>query len=699
MAQKIIFELDPFWVLEHQHDDVLPIENLCSFLKEEFEDDLSFEDVSFTSVTLIPQSLGFSVDSAKKLIAEFFNKTYGEEEFSTIATFSVEGKDDFSELEESNHEEDDSEDEIENDPDVDAFKKMLSRLRNDDEDDDDDEESPLFSETDDDDKNDDEPQQKSALDDINALVGAYEFKDLCQEIVAIAPDIIKHSNQSVFIAQSYLFSINKGYGLSTALELLSNLLVETKLIKRQYNRPVPIHETTYKDALDLLDRRYNSQQVQIVAINLSEAMNAFALPEFKTFLLKLSQYSPACIFVFTLPFVEKEVLKKAKVALNDLVFIKDVSFSPLNKKEIEAFAVKEIEKRGFTISPKGLEAFNQRIREEKSDGRFYGLNTIKKVVNELIYKKHLANSKANKPNAVISKKDALQICNVVSIDERTGEELLAKLVASDKLKEKIDEIVAQIMLSQQDGSLEKPCIHMQFIGNPGTGKTTVARIIGKLLREKGVLRIGDFHECAGRDLCGRFIGETAPKTASTCRDAYGSVLFIDEAYSLYRTEDAGGDYGREALDTLIAEMENHRTDLVVILAGYKDEMSLLMQGNPGLQSRIPYKIEFPNFTKEQLFEIFARMVKDNFKYSDDLFVVAKEYFDSLSEEFLTSKDFSNARFVRNLFERTWAKASMRCQLDGQKSVTLTKADFSLAIMDGEFNKTETVGKRRKIGFN
>ena len=96
---------------------------------------------------------------------------------------------------------------------------------------------------------------------------------------------------------------------------------------------------------------------------------------------------------------------------------------------------------------------------------------------------------------------------------------------------------------------------MQFIGNPGTGKTTVARIIGKMLREKGVLRIGDFHECAGRDLCGKYIGETAPKTASTCRDAYGSVLFIDEAYSLYRTEDAGRDYGREALDTLIAEME------------------------------------------------------------------------------------------------------------------------------------------------
>ena len=123
-----------------------------------------------------------------------------------------------------------------------------------------------------------------------------------------------------------------------------------------------------------------------------------------------------------------------------------------------------------------------------------------------------------------------------------------------------------------------------------------------------------------------------------------------------------------------------------------------MQGNPGLQSRIPYKIEFPNFTREQLCEIFINMVKKNFKYEDELFLVAKEYFDKLNEDFISSKEFSNARFVRNLFERTWAKAILRCQLNGQKNVILTKADFNLAIVDGEFNKVNDT-KRRKIGFN
>ena len=157
--------------------------------------------------------------------------------------------------------------------------------------------------------------------------------------------------------------------------------------------------------------------------------------------------------------------------------------------------------------------------------------------------------------------------------------------------------------------MERPCIHMRFVGNPGTGKTTVARIIGKILKEKGVLRIGNFYEYAGRDFCGRYVGETAPKTASICRDAYGSVLFIDEAYSLYRGDDNSRDYGREALDTLIAEMENHRNDFVVIMAGYTDDMDKLMAGNMGLASRMPYTIEFPNFTREQLYEIFESMSK------------------------------------------------------------------------------------------
>ena len=270
-------------------------------------------------------------------------------------------------------------------------------------------------------------------------------------------------------------------------------------------------------------------------------------------------------------------------------------------------------------------------------------------------------------------------------------------MGSEEVKKRIDEIVAQIELSLKSSSSERPCIHMRFVGNPGTGKTTVARIIGRILKEKGVLRVGNFYEYAGRDFCGRYVGETAPKTASICRDAYGSVLFIDEAYSLYRGEGSDYDYGREAIDTLIAEMENHRSDFVVIMAGYTDDMNRLMDGNAGLASRMPYTIEFPNFTREQLYDIFVSMVNGRFRSDEQLFDAARAYFTGLPDEMLAAKEFSNARFVRNLFERTWAKAAMRSQLDGKAEVVLTKEDFEHASADKEF--TLNVPKKTRLGFN
>ena len=125
---------------------------------------------------------------------------------------------------------------------------------------------------------------------------------------------------------------------------------------------------------------------------------------------------------------------------------------------------------------------------------------------------------------------------------------------------------------------------MRFVGSPGTGKTTVARIIGQILKQEGILRKGGFFEYKARDLVAEYIGQTAVKTSTICRDAYGSVLFLDEAYSLYEGSNYENDYGKEAITTLVSEMENHREDMLVIMAGYTDEMDHLMKANPGLRS-------------------------------------------------------------------------------------------------------------------
>ena len=219
-----------------------------------------------------------------------------------------------------------------------------------------------------------------------------------------------------------------------------------------------------------------------------------------------------------------------------------------------------------------------------------------------------------------------------------------------------------------------------------------------MLKERGVLRYGHFFEFTGRDFCGRYVGETAPKTTAMCRDAYGSVLFIDEAYSLYRGDDDGRDFGREALDTLLSEMENHRHDLVVIMAGYPEEMARLMQANPGLESRMPYLIEFPNYKREELYRIFFNLVGSSFTYNGEFELTVREYFNSIPDEVLNAKNFSNARFVRNLFERTCAKAGTRRQFEDDGQITLTKDDFRLAGADSAFRGLVEKKPRSKIGF-
>ena len=195
------------------------------------------------------------------------------------------------------------------------------------------------------------------------------------------------------------------------------------------------------------------------------------------------------------------------------------------------------------------------------------------------------------------------------------------------------------------------------------------------------------------------MGETAPKTAAMCRDAYGSVMFIDEAYSLYRSGGSKVDFGREALDTLIAEMENHRNDLVVIMAGYTKEMEELMEGNPGLASRMPYIIEFPNYTRPQLTEIFLQMAGKTFTFDEAFKEAVAGYFDRLPDEVLNAESFSNARFVRNLYERTWGKAVLRCQLKKADPNVLTKEDFLAASGEKEFSKLMRKPIRDKVvGF-
>ena len=541
---------------------------------------------------------------------------------------------------------------------------------------------------------------------IQQLIGAQEFKQLAQEIASIAPQIKKYSTYNVFASQSYLFSINDGCGLSTYIKLFAGLVDELGIFELRSDRPIVEIKLSQRAPTDAPDtfmgeladfkRKERGSKGVIYCIDISEWMSMTDEKPFRDMLAMLERHTADNIFIFRIPFVEADVLHNIKDVLSDLLYIRDISFLPLDTVQLRECAKLGLSLNGYSMEDDSWEIFDARIAEEKRDGRFYGINTVRKIVNEMIYRKQLCSVGKKDCCTVISRNDMAGLSTTFTQRETSAADMLSELIGMEKVAERITEIVSQIKVAVSKKNIASPCLHMQFIGNPGTGKTTVARIVGKMLKENGVLRNGGFFEYGGRDLCGKFIGETAPKTAGICRDAYGSVLFIDEAYSLYRGSDDHRDFGMEALETLIAEMENHRSDLVVIMAGYGDEMKTLMQGNPGLKSRMPYVVEFPNYTGEQLFEIFRSMLDKSFPYDERVLEAAREHFCSIPESVLTSKEFSNARFVRNLFERTWGKAAMRCRFSGASEITVTKEDFLQAVGEKDFDLS--FGKRRPFGF-
>ncbi|PUA17500.1 CbbX protein [Glaciimonas sp. PCH181] len=239
------------------------------------------------------------------------------------------------------------------------------------------------------------------------------------------------------------------------------------------------------------------------------------------------------------------------------------------------------------------------------------------------------------------------------------EQLDRELIGLAPVKQRIRDIAALLLIdklrAERGFSAGAPSLHMCFSGNPGTGKTTVALRMAAILHRLGYVRKGHLVAVTRDDLVGQYIGHTAPKTKEVLKKAMGGVLFIDEAYYLYRPENER-DYGQEAIEILLQVMENNRDDLVVILAGYKDRMDKFFESNPGMSSRIAHHIDFPDYSAGELGQIADLMLQTmQYRFDDEAVAVFSDY---LTRR-MALPHFANARSVRNALDRARLRHASR----------------------------------------
>jgi probable Rubsico expression protein CbbX len=291
-------------------------------------------------------------------------------------------------------------------------------------------------------------------------------------------------------------------------------------------------------------------------------------------------------------------------------------------------------------------------------------------------------------NTEINLQKILQDANIVEVLEGLDKDL----IGLKPVKQRIREIAAFLVVSRARRELgvesAQPSLHMCFTGNPGTGKTTVALRMAEMLHRLGYVRKGHVVSVTRDDLVGQYIGHTAPKTKEVIKKAMGGVLFIDEAYYLYRPENER-DYGQEAIEILLQVMENNRDDLVVILAGYKDRMDTFFQSNPGMSSRIAHHIDFPDYSQSELLDIANLMMREmNYQFDKKAQSAMDEYISYRQ----TQPHFANARSIRNALDRARLRHANRIYQVAEKSKENATIEALSTITEADIRASRVFGK-------
>lgn len=535
-----------------------------------------------------------------------------------------------------------------------------------------------------------------------------EMTAYIKELRQVAQALYSVGSLEQVYAKTLLLSMDDGWGYSAFLRVIQQELAPfySAIMKSIYvieetisgENGVSAWEGVPKRIKELSEKATEEKKFLIVAYDMREWMGQFSEPAFLNYLRRVGQYAKNILLVLRVPYMDMKTIRRMEQNLSNVLSIRSIVVPPVTSENMVVYLKDKLGASGFSVAEGCEDLLEQWICQEKNEGNFYGYKTLDKMAGELIYHKALHGTGEI---TIICPTDVQPMLLEAACVE-DAYQLLNEMIGMAQVKTRVREIVAQIKMQktmeEQGRAIDKPTMHMMFLGNPGTGKTTVARIIGQIFKQEGLLRKGHFIEKTGNDFIERYVGTTILKVRTTCRDAYGSVLFIDEAYGM-DVGTSSGSTAEEIVPILVAEMENHREDMCVILAGYKEEMKEFLRSNAGLESRIPHVIEFPNYTRAELVQIFFNLVEGNFAYEDALKETITEYINNIPEEVFHTREFSNGRFVRNLYEHLWGKAAYRISLSGESEIILKKEDMVSVMEEEDFSEMVAEKVTKRIGFS
>ena len=523
-----------------------------------------------------------------------------------------------------------------------------------------------------------------AMKDAEGLLADETFKEEFARIYA-------KENAHHFYGQPVHYKIFAGK--TNAALTLSNLLVAAlysnkRLVSRRISAITNITENCY-DESDF-ERIFENAAGGTVVIDLSgervkNGQFAHAYEEVVEFIaetVKRYQRNTLCVFVESAdkPGFSPQLTAK----LQDDLHIIELHEGAGNRETALAYLKKLLTDSGTTLytDDELLEAMGDKLAFSASD--IYSVR--EKLFNSAL---------KNKTYPAYREVDRL----TVKAEEKSNDAYadFREMIGLVEQKALIEQIIAahRVQKMRLDMNLDnqKAALHMIFTGNPGSAKTTVARLIAQILARDGVLKTGRFVECGRADLVAKYVGWTAKAVRAKFREARGGVLFIDEAYSLSDGEHAT--FGDEAINTIVQEMENHRDDVIVIFAGYPDKMKAFLDRNEGLRSRIAFHIDFPDYNPDELTDIFKLMAKRRgYEISDDVADYCRKIFKRVAKK----KNFGNGRFVRTLLEQAWLKQSQRIIKENEGG-SVTKEDLTrFKVEDFDVNLDKKFRDERKLGF-